>query len=332
MTSNVVTLPGIGLGPHVPVRQTPAIDGAKPAANGQRGETRFAAREDKSEQPAESRKSGPSRPRSPVDLNSLLAAQEQGAADATTTPANPATPANKPAAEQQPAPATPPSTGQTTQLSEGEREQVRELKKQDAEIHRHEQAHAAAGGQYAGAPQYGYTTGPDGQRYANSGHVSIDVTPVAGDPKATIEKMNTVQRAANAPAEPSGADRAVAAKAGAAIQTARAELVELKTQEQTARGVEESAEKPAVEAGPGLDAAKTTGGADGSDGPDRANGLGGQATDSVKAPENEFVAGFAFANEGEADKPATTNNAPAVSVTHAAAAAYAAPLNALTDI
>jgi hypothetical protein len=124
-------------------------------------------------------------------------------------------------------------------LSEGERKQVQELKKQDAAIHRHEQAHAAAGGQFAGAPQYGFTTGPDGQRYANSGHVSIDVTPVAGDPKATIEKMTIVQRAANAPAEPSGADRSVAARAAATKQTAQLELAKLKAEERAEPEAEE---------------------------------------------------------------------------------------------
>ncbi|MDP7547153.1 MAG: putative metalloprotease CJM1_0395 family protein, partial [Alphaproteobacteria bacterium] len=128
---------------------------------------------------------------------------------------------------------------QGAQLSEGERKQVQELKKQDAAIHRHEQAHAAAGGQFAGAPQYGFTTGPDGQRYANSGHVSIDVTPVAGDPKATIEKMTIVQRAANAPAEPSGADRSVAARAAATKQTAQLELAKLKAEERAEPEAEE---------------------------------------------------------------------------------------------
>ncbi|MFP6705343.1 MAG: putative metalloprotease CJM1_0395 family protein [Alphaproteobacteria bacterium] len=77
------------------------------------------------------------------------------------------------------------------------------MKKNDAEFRRHEQGHAAAGGQYAGAPQYSYTNVPDGKRYANAGLVSIDVRPAAGDPKATIEKMGVVQRAANPPAEPS---------------------------------------------------------------------------------------------------------------------------------
>jgi hypothetical protein len=49
--------------------------------------------------------------------------------------------------------------------------------------------------------------------YAVSGEVSIDSSPVKGDPKATVRKMEQVVRAALAPAQPSGQDRAVAAAA-----------------------------------------------------------------------------------------------------------------------
>lgn len=42
--------------------------------------------------------------------------------------------------------------------------------------------------------------------------MQIDTAPVAGDPEATIEKMRTIQAPALAPANPSSADRAVAAK------------------------------------------------------------------------------------------------------------------------
>ena len=113
--------------------------------------------------------------------------------------------------------------GAGERLSEAERREVRELKRQDAEIRRHEAAHAAAGGTFAGAPGYDYTTGPDGKRYAVAGHVPIDVTPVAGDPDATIAKMRTVRKAALAPAQPSGQDRAVAAQAARAEAQAQAE-------------------------------------------------------------------------------------------------------------
>lgn len=109
-------------------------------------------------------------------------------------------------------------------LSEEEQKVVDDLKARDAEVRRHEQAHAAAGGPYAGSPSYTYQQGPDGRRYAIGGQVPIDASPIDGDPEATIQKLEIVRRAALAPAEPSGADRAIAAAATAGIQQAQAQL------------------------------------------------------------------------------------------------------------
>ncbi len=104
-------------------------------------------------------------------------------------------------------------TGRPGDLTPEEEEQVRKLKERDAEVRRHEEAHARVGGQYAGSPSYTFQTGPDGQKYAVGGEVPIDISPVAGDPKATVTKMDVVKRAALAPAEPSAQDRRVAAQA-----------------------------------------------------------------------------------------------------------------------
>ncbi len=101
---------------------------------------------------------------------------------------------------------------------------IRALAQRDREVRSHEQAHAAAGGAHAGHPNYQFTKGPNGVRYASSGHVNIDISVVAGDPQATLDKMQTVQRAALAPAQPSAQDRAVAAKAAAQAAQARAEI------------------------------------------------------------------------------------------------------------
>ncbi|MEM9725261.1 MAG: putative metalloprotease CJM1_0395 family protein [Pseudomonadota bacterium] len=109
-------------------------------------------------------------------------------------------------------------------LSEAEQEQVDKLKERDREVRAHEQAHAAVGGQYAGAPTYEYQVGPDGQRYAVGGQVQIDTAPIPGDPEATLEKLRVVERAALAPAEPSPQDRQVAQQARAAAAEAQAEL------------------------------------------------------------------------------------------------------------
>ena len=114
---------------------------------------------------------------------------------------------------------------QSTELTEQEKKQVEKLKQRDREVRAHEQAHAAAAGSLAqGGPSYEFQTGPDGKRYAVGGSVNIDTSPVEGDPKATLEKAQKIQRAALAPAEPSQQDRAVAAEAAAMAAEARAEL------------------------------------------------------------------------------------------------------------
>lgn len=118
--------------------------------------------------------------------------------------------------------------GNSLELTDAEQVQVRELAARDREVRAHEQAHAAVGGQYAGAPSYEYQQGPDGKRYAVGGEVSIDTSPVSGDPEATIEKMEVVKRAALAPAEPSSQDRKVAQAADQQIQSSRAELQALR--------------------------------------------------------------------------------------------------------
>ncbi|MEO9899833.1 putative metalloprotease CJM1_0395 family protein [Nisaea sp.] len=134
-------------------------------------------------------------------------------------------------------------------LTEEEQEVVDELKQRDAEVRRHEQAHKAVGGQYAGAISYTYQSGPDGRRYAVGGEVPIETGPVAGDPEATIRKLEQVRRAALAPAEPSAADQAVAAQASKGIQQARAELAQQSAEELQA--LTEGGEDPGAEAGQG---------------------------------------------------------------------------------
>ncbi len=114
--------------------------------------------------------------------------------------------------------------GPTGALTDAESKEVRDLKRRDQNVRQHERAHAAAGGAYAGAPAYQFETGPDGRRYAVSGEVPIDVSPVSGDPDATIRKMDQVKSAAMAPAEPSSQDRAVAATADAKKAQAETEL------------------------------------------------------------------------------------------------------------
>jgi hypothetical protein len=82
---------------------------------------------------------------------------------------------------------------------------------------------AAAAGLVRGV-SFTYVRGPDGKRYAVGGEVSIDTSPVRGDPEATIQKAQQIRAAANAPANPSSQDRAVAAQAARMEQVARQEL------------------------------------------------------------------------------------------------------------
>jgi hypothetical protein len=112
-----------------------------------------------------------------------------------------------------------------SELTDEEKQRVDELRRKDAEVRRHEQAHKAAAGPYAQAgPVYKYQIGPDGRPYAVEGRVDVDLSPIPGDPQATIDKMRRIQRAASAPANPSAADRQVAAQAATLEGQAQAEL------------------------------------------------------------------------------------------------------------
>lgn len=109
--------------------------------------------------------------------------------------------------------------------------ELAQLKRRDIEVKAHEAAHANAGGQLAGSPVLNYTVGPDGNRYAVSGEVSIDSGKVENDPRATIDKMQQVRKAALAPASPSSQDLKVAAIASQVANQAQIELT-LKMQQE----------------------------------------------------------------------------------------------------
>jgi hypothetical protein len=102
---------------------------------------------------------------------------------------------------------------------------IRSLSQLDHEVQAHENAHSVVGGQYAGSASYTYQRGPDGVNYAVGGEVSMDVGIIQGNPAATLEKMQLLQRAALAPAEPSSQDRKIAAIAVQQANQARAEIV-----------------------------------------------------------------------------------------------------------
>ena len=102
--------------------------------------------------------------------------------------------------------------------------QVRELKQIENEVIAHEAAHQAAAGEFGGAVSYTYTEGPDGHKYITGGEVPIRFKEGA-TPEETLRNMQRVHAAASAPADPSGQDRQVAAKAAAIASKVRGEIV-----------------------------------------------------------------------------------------------------------
>ncbi len=111
---------------------------------------------------------------------------------------------------------------------------VAKLKARDTVVRQHEQAHlAAAGGLAMSGASYTYQRGPDGVSYAIGGEVQIDTSP-GSTPQETIVRARAIAAAALAPAEPSGADRAVAAQAQQMLQEALA----LQAQQQAGAGAE----------------------------------------------------------------------------------------------
>ncbi len=117
------------------------------------------------------------------------------------------------------------SSEDTFELSR-EAQEIRQLQRRDKEVRAHEAAHAAAGGQYAGSPNFSYTKGADGRTYATAGEVSIDISAVPGDPEATLQKANQVRSAALAPATPSSQDMKVAQKAQMMANNAQQEIAQ----------------------------------------------------------------------------------------------------------
>ncbi|RDH85164.1 MAG: hypothetical protein DIZ78_11610 [endosymbiont of Escarpia spicata] len=130
-----------------------------------------------------------------------------------------------------------PKPAQTTdELGTAELRLVQELKSRDQAVRAHELAHLSAAGQFArGGAQFDYKVGPDGNRYAVGGEVSIDSSRES-DPQQTLEKAETIRQAALAPADPSSQDRRVAMQATAMAAQARVEIARELSQGETEAG------------------------------------------------------------------------------------------------
>jgi hypothetical protein len=163
-----------------------------------------------------------------------------------------------------------------------------ELKKTDAAVRAHEQAHlAAAGGLAKGGASFVYEKGPDGREYAVAGEVQID-TSRGATPEETMTRMARVRAAALAPANPSPQDRKVARAAAAAMTEARLELQQPARpapETQQAEGAAETA--PAAGDGAATQNLSTGGGT-----PQRKSGITARAVSSYLAREESHSQGI----------------------------------------
>jgi hypothetical protein len=128
----------------------------------------------------------------------------------------------------------------TRTLTQEEQSKVDQLKATDSKVRQHEQAHlAAAGGLATSGASYTYEKGPNGVNYAVAGEVHIDTSP-GRTPEESLERARTIQAAALAPADPSGQDRAVAARAQQMAQEAQHEVDKMRDAKvRNAYGVDE---------------------------------------------------------------------------------------------
>lgn len=132
-------------------------------------------------------------------------------------------------------------------LSNEEKAQIKAMAARDAEVRAHEQAHKAVGGALTGSITYTTEKGPDGKDYAIGGHVPIDVSP-GRSPEETVQKAARIQAAALAPADPSPADKSVAAKAAQMASDARIAAADQARAESEAAREAEAEQKEATDA------------------------------------------------------------------------------------
>ena len=113
------------------------------------------------------------------------------------------------------------------ELSLEEQRIVTELQAADTNVRAHEAAHMAAGGGLTSPGSYTYEQGPDNKMYAVEGEVGIS-TSEGNTPQESLNKAQTIRRAALAPADPSPQDLKVAAQAASMEMSARAQIMQEK--------------------------------------------------------------------------------------------------------
>ena len=113
------------------------------------------------------------------------------------------------------------------ELSLEEQRIVTELQAADTNVRAHEAAHMAAGGGLTSPASYTYERGPDNKMYAVAGEVGIS-TGEGNTPQESLNKAQTIRRAALAPADPSPQDLKVAAQAASMEMSARVQIMQEK--------------------------------------------------------------------------------------------------------
>jgi hypothetical protein len=88
----------------------------------------------------------------------------------------------------------------------------------DREVYRHEAAHYRTGQPFTNPPVYEFVDGPDGRRYAISGHVSFRLDGVVASGIEPLTVLRRLHAAALAPRRPSAQDQRVAHGLTAAIR------------------------------------------------------------------------------------------------------------------
>jgi hypothetical protein len=98
---------------------------------------------------------------------------------------------------------------------------LRWLKSRDGDVRRHEAAHYGTGRPYTALPVFDFVAGPDGRRYAVSGHVSFRLPRDIGTGTKGLQILRRLRTAAMAPRTPSARDREVAQALAVAIRQRR---------------------------------------------------------------------------------------------------------------
>lgn len=115
----------------------------------------------------------------------------------------------------------------TANGSERVNAQVQRMRVQEREVRRTQVMKAAVGGAFAGDSTYQFALGPDGRRYIVGGDVSLDVSPVENNPRATISKMQRVRAAAGVSVQRTQNDRVATFMSVRTEGSARSQLAKM---------------------------------------------------------------------------------------------------------